>query len=109
MTKEVKHTPGPWKFVLVPRQDHEDGSVTFPHFRVDGDGFEGIYTDTMLPVGPDEREANARLISAAPDLLEAAQEALDELILCWGASIIDTDTKRAIDGLRKAIAKARGE
>ena len=105
-----QHTPGPWQFVAIPRQDHEDGSVTVPHFRVDGDGWEGLYTDSMMPVGIDEREANARLIAAAPELLSATQG-----LLLW---LADETIARRLEGREDcgpvkaalaAIAKARGE
>lgn len=55
-----KHTPGPWKTQLV-----DDTTV------VDGNGLViahigGLYLGDACPM-----EANARLIAAAPDLLEA--------------------------------------
>ena len=50
-------------------------------------------------------EADARLIAAAPDLLEALKRAY--LILCNNA--IDLDCDAAIDQARAAIAKALGD
>ncbi|HUC79081.1 MAG TPA: hypothetical protein VMQ58_02460 [Candidatus Saccharimonadales bacterium] len=47
----------------------------------------------------DETEANARLITAAPDLLWACEFALDVLL-------IDGDKANAIHWLKKALTKA---
>ena len=62
-----KHTPGPWKSIL------EAGS----HIRrlvIDKEGFAVCVATAPLP-GPDHAtaQANARLIAAAPALLEAAK------------------------------------
>jgi hypothetical protein len=62
----MKHTPGPWR-------GYKDEGVYV------GDGFEhpifetgcGCCTETTLT------EADARLIAAAPDLLEALRQAVD--------------------------------
>lgn len=120
MTHENRHTPGPWKFIDVPRQDNDDGSVTVRHFRVDGDGWEGIYEDTMLPVGLDEREANARIIAAAPELLEDGDvncRALEFVIALLkeefpGSAIANMAVAQLeirLKNSREVIAKARGQ
>lgn len=58
----MAHTPGPWK--------------TDPlgiHFKING---VGIYAPASVKTG----EANARLISAAPELLEALKDANRALV-----------------------------
>lgn len=91
-----EHTPGPWRvakwrngFLWV------DSSVTDEGVALCGDGSW---------VGP--CEANARLIAAAPDMLQALADILrhtDECQSCNGHMA-------AIDAIaRQAIAKARGE
>jgi hypothetical protein len=50
-------------------------------------------------------EANARLIAAAPDLLEALQAILPDAV---GNHIGGPDTQARIDAARAAIAKATG-
>ena len=50
-----------------------------------------------------DQQANVKLIAAAPDLLEALQEAVR-----WHESIIG-ESYFPIDAAKKAIAKARGE
>ena len=70
-------------------------------YVVDPSDHEGRY-------GPIYREADARLIAAAPDLLEALQEALDD----WDDTHFDEEYPHRIewaDKARAAIAKARGE
>lgn len=84
----MSHTPGPWRI------GHKHGS---PIRIIGGDM-------TLALVSP-QGEANARLIAAAPDLLEALTGAL---------AILDTHemNKKAphvLAGIRSAIKKARGE
>lgn len=91
MTEAVKHTPGPWQI-----EDH--GS---------------LYVSTMHPVPvfelvplvglPDEHRANARLIAAAPELLEAAKRLEAEFGLA-----LNKKTMEAVHFARSAIAKAEG-
>ena len=83
----TKYTPGPW---LISKcscghsrcKDYWVSSGSF----CQGSGFS---------------EADALLISAAPDLLEACGEAIE--------AIADGDAQSAINALRAAIAKALGE
>ncbi len=109
-TKEkTKHTPGPWTAVegrngfldalnyvhdgkrCIARMELADGDTSFQRAR------------TM---------ANARLIAAAPDLLEAAKRAL-ALVECLPGRDIHgnqaTHTLDTEDVLRAAIAKAEGK
>ena len=63
----TKHTPGPWLF------DEESGAIT-THKRI-AKGIARIVTVRLGWAEPFESEqiANARLIAAAPELLEALQ------------------------------------
>ena len=69
---ETKHTPGPWKatklvnnFINIEHsQRNVKGAITLALCRVQA-----------RQTWKNEAEANARLIAAAPDLLEALQEA----------------------------------
>lgn len=84
-----KHTPGPWSF---------DGAINVAYagyFSVgfpDGSGFCVPY---------DIGEANARLIAAAPDLLEALQ-------VLANVTAADNSPKRIREIALAAIAKAEG-
>jgi len=64
----MKHTPGPWKVTdgktlgtLIEAKPYRDGYIVA---RVNS-------TKGMAPDGDENREANANLIAAAPEMLEA--------------------------------------
>jgi len=59
---ETKHTPGPWKIGLNP------GPMVYTP-----DGTSQIADARGVAVTKDESKANARLIAAAPELLEACR------------------------------------
>jgi len=61
---------------------------------------------TVFGCGP-KAEANARLISAAPDLLSALQRA--EAALSWFINDDGESDIEALDEARAAISKAKGE
>lgn len=102
----AKHTPGPWKTQSIENQRHVWGP--------DGDCIVSIHNGSLPD---DERKANARLIAAAPDLLEAC-EAVAELAEILKSSNDPSQNRRAATAaaavmfsqkVRNAIAKARGE
>jgi hypothetical protein len=101
MTEQTKHTPGPWKAVrntayweIEPANAGQDGIP----FNV-GD------VCASAPGMPDSglQEANARLIAAAPDLLEA----LEAFRLAFELDGIQTNNIPAEMALGSAIEKAR--
>lgn len=94
-----KHTPGPW------------------HVSPFGAGFE-IESATGVSVGQahqtrpvrtaddhDERRANARLMAAAPELLEALKACA---AVCAGEAVSKNGLVNALEKARDAIAKATG-
>jgi hypothetical protein len=107
-----KHTPGPWMYwESVGQINARDNPIQICDIRPHGDQRSA-----------DENRANANLIAAAPDLLEA----LDEVIGLWnpcewpalpgqtcyevGIACHDSCPCRvAYDKARAAIAKAKGE
>jgi hypothetical protein len=91
---EVKHTPGPW--VSEYRQSHT-GQVAV--CNGDGEGYWEVWTQNWG--GGINQEANARLISAAPDLLEALEEIVSHDAWASDAPILAS--------AKAAIAKAKGE
>jgi hypothetical protein len=95
----VKHTPGPWTEL------DNTGDIII----ADRPG-EGMFTIASLenqsPRG-DEKCANARLIAAAPELLEALKGVFAELACHDGARPICW-TCDAVVAARAAIAKAEG-
>jgi hypothetical protein len=96
-----KHTEGPWKVCgcghcgLVWAADEE----TLIHDNPDGN-------DVQIP-DEEHLQANANLISSAPDLLEALQDLMDEQN---GPPLIRDapQWEAAMDKARAAIAKAEG-
>lgn len=89
----MTHTPGPWR--LAPASAYSD-----PDLNIDaGVNGTGAYICKVGIRGDVQAEADARLIAAAPDLLDA----LEYILSAHGEQIHD-----ACDMARKAIAKARG-
>lgn len=85
-----KHTPGPWTTAEEP---------TYCAIRTDG----RVIADMRL-VGLHYNKADARLIAAAPELLEALKDMLDgHEDACTGYG------EGAADKARAAIAKATGD
>ena len=90
----AQHTPGPWYVVgedcegrqIIASGNPEDNRAT-------------VIAQTFIC---DEEQANARLIAAAPDLLEALEQALTML-----HDVYNKDTP-SIARLRATINKAQG-
>jgi len=88
----MPHTPGPWRI------------------SKDGDFLEAPNGDPIadlrylhLP----NNEANARLIAAAPELLEALTDTIPRFVKCMEASGTDTEfAEIAVAKYRAAIARA---
>lgn len=118
----AKHTPGPWAMEIstksgeatirglindgTTRSNDNTGSIALVDLRIVDDA------DTiMFPCCNPEREANARLIAAAPDLLEALTDARAFLWDSWRSH--DTKDNFVTDPLIKqidaALTKAIGE
>jgi hypothetical protein len=107
-----KHTPGPWVW---------DGNVC--DYNIDQEApwlvTSEYHKDQRLPSGvilggqiQCHSEANARLIAAAPELLEALKDLLDHytsLVNSGDAGNWDAETEGEVIATRAAIAKAEGE
>lgn len=93
-----QHTPGPW---LVDAEHAGLFEQDQARFWINASGTHVAYVD-----GPrnDERTANARLIAAAPDLLEALQ-ACDEAMAYMSEYDIPLHLPFRV---KAAIAKAEG-
>ena len=106
---ESKHTPGPW---FVFGNGHCVGG---PKGFIDGDPREqtaGVAMCGMRLRTDDEAEANARLIAAAPDLLDVAetflamhQEYLNDPDAMYPDKLLATVRHLA----EAAVKKAKGE
>ena len=100
-----QHTPGPWRLELV-----EDRSIKHlcPVAKADDfslltvvytDGHDG---DECVPFGAVYRDADAKLIAAAPELLDALERLLES------ADVRDAADAGALKQARAAISKAVG-
>lgn len=88
-----KYTPGPW---------YRNINAKYPVYA--GEAPNHIHIASILKDAPEsEREANLRLITAAPELLEALKAIHGHLVNGDKATAVMTELARA------AIAKARGE
>lgn len=98
-----KHTPGPW---LTDRNNVHTGQIATINHCLNNDWVE-VWTDKWAEtgLGEAEQEANARLIAAAPDLLDALQGVLKIDRGTSGRIIIEGWQEEVI---RAAIAKATG-
>jgi len=104
-TQEGKHTPGPW--VIAHKSNIRDGAIWAAN--------ECVYVAQVYNVErqtdasrADERQANARLIAAAPELLEALEACLSALDLEYGECDGCTTDPCTRCRAKAAISKARG-
>lgn len=107
------HTPGPWEARVTPYGEGWQVRVVSAKHPI------GSHADTVLILSSshgtkekrrEEKEANAALISAAPDLLAALERI--EHHGCEGSSATDCADSGApcwVCQCSAAIAKARGE
>jgi endonuclease III len=98
MSREaIKHTPGPWNY------DRSGYSLYV------NSGRELVTALSMDGKRLETSEANARLIAAAPDLLDVAKEANAELErLNDPRGFVSMRQERIMEKARAAIAKATG-
>lgn len=124
----IKHTPGPWEILGKGKEieltySRSGKSVMF-NCLVGNNGETGIALFPELDGKTYENEANARLIAAAPELLEALKISENELTKIernWEcecsleiAGVLKHDCglneiKIALKNTRQAIAKAQEE
>src|ERR1700755_2755817 len=108
---ECSHTPGPWTY-----RNEADREEVWIGVAGQSIGMMVIATVQygFTPPANLQQQANARLIAAAPDLLEAAKEWLrlheqgmksrEAAVEMWGSGKVP----RAMESLRAAITKAEG-
>jgi len=98
--KNNAFTPGPWRTGAGACHGiyADRGPASFPIARFEAEPLDGGSASSM------EDFANARLASAAPDLLSACEAVLHE----W-RQFAPTTAAAAITKIEAAIAKARGE
>ncbi len=100
-----KYTPGPW--YTAP---NDESLVMGPNSNVIGQRVAEAHICATIPRAT--MEANARLIAAAPTLLEAAEDALSMLRTCIDIVEDDQFIPDIVKTLRKlgaAVADATGD
>ena len=93
---EIEHTPGPWS-VSFESVDPEWAIVATQGGRV----VANVNADHL-------QDANARLIAAAPDLLEAVADLISLTRVVRLSVRLEYDQLKRIDRAKAAIAKAEG-
>lgn len=102
-----KHTPGPWVTSDTNDIFTSLGAKNGEGFTEADDRAWHIADCAVGWLSGNEVKANARLISAAPDLLKALEDALQYIEnRYWGYC---PEGRDVIDVARVSIAKARGE
>lgn len=95
------HTVGPW---FTARNGF---STVYIEARIGGGMLQEVAACGPTAEGPDQQEANARLIAAAPDLLDQLSALL---AMCERQTDFNDDGDGAMfERARAAIAKATGE
>lgn len=101
----TKHTPGPWELTFLSKAGKQNPTV----YQIDGDLEKGGLSVCRVFIGGAEAngyssEANAHLIAAAPELLEALKGAVRAIEYLSGT------TKHSIlyKAAQQAINKAEG-
>lgn len=98
-----KHTPGPWWFAQHDEFGRYDvGNGDAPMFRTIAPADSGPGEWSITDYRHDHQEANARLVAAAPEILEA----LKGLVSAVEA---EGDAERMTERARAAISKAEGK
>jgi hypothetical protein len=102
---ETRFTPGPWKV-----STENKGSI-FGDLDNDAHDGDNPYIGTVAGIGTDKDDpectANAKLIAAAPDLLEALRLALPYIEGAYECAFPDSDeNNNVLEAAKSAIAKA---
>lgn len=91
---KAQHTPGPWKAIQLPPNETWKA--------------QGHIEAAGKPIAMTARIEDARLIAAAPELLEALEGCKDAMELARQMGLLPDCCLDAIRGARAAIAKAKG-
>ena len=112
----MKHTPGPWEI----REEEYDETLGYlePTIIANADLDKGlIHEIATIRIGLEETPANACLIAAAPELLEASKKLVNEVSSMMGAPELRQmlgNTNFAVlqerwEQMRATIARADGK
>lgn len=99
----TRYTPGPW---MVDDEQEDANRLYVRH--VDSGRICQCFANCLVTTDA-ELAANARLIAAAPELLEALQSIEHALRMGFSAATVLDENSPIRDGIRAAIAKAVGD
>lgn len=107
--KTVGHTPGPWRVRMAEADKIHSGDIAvYGHSKTNmGRCVARVYGEGWLSSRMDERDANARLIAAAPELLAGAKE-LEHYASRLPVESVTVGLIDCLARIRDAIAKAEG-
>lgn len=97
---ETKHTPGPWGILDVDLYKTMRAEVGYHT-----EGEQWVPIASITGCGPYERDANARLIAAAPEMLEALKLAC--LVMAKGDGLSYHDRREAHEACQAALIKTQ--
>ena len=101
------HTNGPW--TCAEQNDWDGAHIIDKHGRIVADCQGCDIPGSHGEVSTDEAKANARLISAAPELLAALNESLEYVVLRGGGMDLSSEALNELCAkIRAVIAKAEG-
>lgn len=115
---EAKHTPGPWFYGdwINNKPGEHDRAGWVEVWNIQDDGFKGF---PFIACKHHDEIANARLIAAAPELLEALEECLElardavtDYVMKYGESWRPGELQSLRATVKKAeaaLAKATGD
>lgn len=97
------HTPGPWYI-----RDLHPGRATFNIGTDPNDPYSGEIAVVFRCGGRFKTEADARLIAAAPELLEVLRKVRDQIDDPHMGSVDHRSDVALVSAIRIAVAKAEG-
>ena len=98
-----RHTPGPWMAQIAREETGFRMVRTYVLDGASGDPIAHVQANGMA-----EEEANARLIAAAPDLLDALRKAQSLLVELRAHELTDADDVEVMAAIEAVIVKATG-
>jgi len=99
----TEHTPGPWRLHQWSKAAGNPGVYSRVSANRDDAGDIDVCRFDLFPDADDEHEANAKLIAAAPDMLESLQATL-KYLECYASP----EANELWSKVGEAIAKATG-
>ncbi len=121
-TAAVAHTPGPWKVMADPKNEgkhpfHDSRFIATANAFVEHSRYTDEWTlerGSLICEMRDGPTANARLISAAPELLAALQATVAQFdftvaAMAKGQTVSISSLQNCSAAARAAIAKATGQ